>query len=255
MLENGLLIFDIKGPMAHFRKYYTNSSSLSYAFPPRTAAAGMIAAILGYERDSYYDIFERSRCGIGVSARTAIRHITQTVNYVRTKGLRELNGSFGPTQVPLDIIMPIKEHTSLVYRMYFCHEDKNIMDELKKLVWNGRTNYPIYMGISEFIAAADPVAYISGEDIEEVAPLSDVILATACNIDDVAKGGLEFEAEDGQALQYIKERMPVEFGPDRELKTFGSYIFEKNRQVIYARLKTPCYRISYNGIEEDITFM
>lgn len=42
-----VLIFDIKGPMAHFRKFYTNSSSLSYLVPPKTVVAGLIAGLLG----------------------------------------------------------------------------------------------------------------------------------------------------------------------------------------------------------------
>ena len=49
-----LLVFDISGKFAHFRKYYTNSSSLTYLVPPRTSIYGLIAGILGLERDSYY---------------------------------------------------------------------------------------------------------------------------------------------------------------------------------------------------------
>ena len=48
-----ILIFDIKGPMAHFRKFYTNSSSLSYLFPPRTVVAGIIAGILGLPSERF----------------------------------------------------------------------------------------------------------------------------------------------------------------------------------------------------------
>ena len=44
------VIFDIEGKFAHFRKIYTNSSSLSYLVPPRTTVQGIIAAMLGYER-------------------------------------------------------------------------------------------------------------------------------------------------------------------------------------------------------------
>jgi len=54
-----LLIFDWKGRMGHFRKLDTNSSSLTYSFPSRTTIAGMIAGVLGYEKDSYYELFRR----------------------------------------------------------------------------------------------------------------------------------------------------------------------------------------------------
>lgn len=255
MTENGLLVFDVKGLMAHFRKYYTNSSSLSYAFPPRTTVAGMIAAVLGYERDSYYELFDTARCGIGISVRTGIRHMTQTVNYVRTKGPRELNGSFGPTQVPLDIILPAVNESALVYRIYFWHDDTAVMSKLKELIWGGRTDYPLYMGISEFIAFSQPVAYVPRSDIREIKPSEEIDLATVCNVENIADGGLAFESPDGQTMQYIKERMPISFGSNRQLKSFGSFLFEKNRRVIRAKLKVPCYRISYDGQDENIVFM
>ncbi|MBZ4665031.1 CRISPR-associated protein Cas5 [Mahella sp.] len=255
MTEDGLLVFDIKGHMAHFRKYYTNSSSLSYAFPPRTTAVGMIAAVLGYERDSYYELFDTARCGIGISVRSGIRHMTQTVNYVRTKAVRELNGSFGPTQVPLDIILPAVNESELVYRVYFWHDDPAVMNELRELIWDERTDYPLYMGISEFIAFSQPVAYVPSSDISEIEPDEEIDLATVCNVESIADGGLAFESPDGQVMQYIKERMPISFGSNRQLKSFGSFLFEKNRRIIRAKLKIPCYRINYDGQYENIMFM
>lgn len=42
-------VFEVSGRMAMFRKPYTTTSSVSYPFPPPTALAGMIAAILGYD--------------------------------------------------------------------------------------------------------------------------------------------------------------------------------------------------------------
>ncbi|KPA09783.1 CRISPR-associated protein Cas5 domain protein, partial [Candidatus Magnetomorum sp. HK-1] len=37
-----ILSFRLNGRFAHFRKFYTNSSSLSYFVPPRTAIIGML---------------------------------------------------------------------------------------------------------------------------------------------------------------------------------------------------------------------
>ncbi|MFQ6061523.1 MAG: CRISPR-associated protein Cas5, partial [Thermoplasmata archaeon] len=79
-----MLIFDIRGRMAHFRKFYTNSSSLSYDFPPRTVICGLIAGILGMPKDSYYEDFSLNRCRIGVAIGSPLRKIVQTVNFIRT---------------------------------------------------------------------------------------------------------------------------------------------------------------------------
>ena len=60
------VIFDIESKYAHFRKVYTNSSSLTYSVPPRTTLEGIIAAILGYERDTYYKMLDSSSVNIAV---------------------------------------------------------------------------------------------------------------------------------------------------------------------------------------------
>ncbi|MEW6070945.1 MAG: CRISPR-associated protein Cas5, partial [Candidatus Thermoplasmatota archaeon] len=41
------LVFTIKGQFAHWRKWFTTTSPLTYSFPPRTAVIGLIGAILG----------------------------------------------------------------------------------------------------------------------------------------------------------------------------------------------------------------
>ncbi|MCX8153608.1 MAG: CRISPR-associated protein Cas5, partial [Candidatus Bathyarchaeota archaeon] len=59
-----LVVFDAKCFFAHFRKHFSTTSSLSYSFPPRTTIAGMMAAILGYDRGAYYTTFSSEKCRI-----------------------------------------------------------------------------------------------------------------------------------------------------------------------------------------------
>ena len=61
-----ILAFNIRGKFAHFRKFYSNSSALSYFIPPRTTIIGLIAGMLGLERDSYYEDFSLDNCDTGV---------------------------------------------------------------------------------------------------------------------------------------------------------------------------------------------
>lgn len=48
-------VFEISGQMAMFRKPYTTTSSVSFAFPPPTAVAGLISAIVGISNGSDQD--------------------------------------------------------------------------------------------------------------------------------------------------------------------------------------------------------
>ena len=46
-----ILVFDIWGEYAHFKKIYATTSALSYVVPPKTSIYGYIGAILGLEKE------------------------------------------------------------------------------------------------------------------------------------------------------------------------------------------------------------
>ena len=46
-----IIIFDIWGDYAHFKKPYTTTSPLTYSIPSRTALTGIIGAIMGIRKD------------------------------------------------------------------------------------------------------------------------------------------------------------------------------------------------------------
>ena len=262
-----LLIFDMRGQMAHFRKFYTNSSSLSYSFPPRTTITGLIAGMLGIERDQYYEEFGSEKCKIAISVRTPMRKIMQTVNYVQTKkdkgGIKAVNLSAGHTQIPLEIVLPLKDSEMLNYRIYFYHTE-GIFNEFKKILETGKFVYPPYLGISEFIAEVEIVDFIEKNKKNEIEKFSDSLtpieIVTAVNTDQIHEGGLVFEQKSGESLQYVKERMPLEFDSERNIKRGASFIYEKNHNRVRLKIKGNYYRISYQDPErgkttENIVFM
>ncbi|WP_457557376.1 type I-B CRISPR-associated protein Cas5b [Candidatus Harpocratesius sp.] len=139
-----VLIFDLIGKMAHFRNLQTNSTSLSYHFPPPTTIHGILAAILGLERDSYYEIFKYQNTFIGLQILTPLRKELFTLNYLKyTLG--------GYTQIPVEIILPLNDD-EFRYRIYFSHFDKEIYENLKKLLQNHQAVYPPSLGLSEMLA-------------------------------------------------------------------------------------------------------
>lgn len=255
-----LLIFDIRGAMAHFRKFYTNSSSLSYSFPPRTTIAGLIAGMLGMAIDKYYEKFGCEKCRIGISVRVPIRKIMQTVNYIRTKSLGEINLSAGHTQIPLEIVLPLKDNEQLNYRIYFYHVTE-LFDELKKNLEAKKFVYPPYLGMSEFIAEIRFIDSIGHDKIELLSnPSEPVEIVTPINAKQIREGGLTFEHSSGETLQYIKERMPIEFTPERRIKKVGSFVYEKNNNIAKLKIEGNYYRIKYKDpekgeITENIVFM
>jgi len=254
-----LLIFDLKGPFAHFRSFYTNSSSLSYCCPPRTVVMGIVGGILGLEKDSYYEDFSCERCKIAVSLRLPLRKVMQTVNYVNTKqsegGERAVNLSAGRTQIPLEIILPPPGNAFLVYRIFFHHPAFEA--RLRELLREGKAVFPPYLGVTEFIAKAEFVDFIEGENIRESnSDFQYVEIHSVLPVSKLEREGLLLE----EGKQYIKELMPVEFNSQREART-ANFFYERKGESVKARLRGKYHQITYKEppsnreIKENIVFM
>lgn len=244
-------VFDLVGPFAHFRKYYTNSSSLSYAFPPRTVLMGTVAAILGWERDSYYEKLGPNEARFAVVIKVPVRRLIQTVNYIRTKEedlnrLRKLEAMKG-TQVPLELLLPGGTASSLCFRVYFAHRDESVTRELKERLAAGRSHYPLYLGLTEFIAQARLVDF---KPPDEIIPAGqEVELHSVLAADYLWRPVLKGEV----ALN--RERAPQSFGAGRKLMPPMSYIYEMQARPWRAELLVPAYSFDLPSGKETVAFM
>jgi len=238
------LVFDIMGPMAHFRKYYTNSSSLSYIVPPRTVIIGLIAGILGIpsekytklKKEVYYEKFSQDNCFLAVSNKTKVRKIMQTVNYLKVTRISHVNGSGGGTQIPLEILLS-ENNPEVVYRVYFSHKDENIHNFLKRRLISNMFVYPPYLGLTEFLAS---IKYI-GEGEAEKNLKDELEIASVCKLREV-----ELDFSDNER-QYITEKMPTGFLNDRTPLEPAEYISEINGNCIKVKrtVNSACYSIKY----------
>lgn len=223
-----VLIFDLKGPFAHFRKFYTNSSSLSYTVPPRTVIAGLIAGLIGMPSEHhttdkskiYYEKFNSEDCFISVSLKTTIRKIMQTVNYYNTK-FQNYSLRY---QIPLEILTPVNKN-DIVYRIYF-YIKESIYNDLKNRLIISQYVYPPYMGISEFLAS---IEYI---DEGNLTPLSEISeLRSLCKLNYID------EFFNTGEFRYLTEKMPTFFNNDRNPGKPDDYVVEMKGKSIKAKFK------------------
>lgn len=244
-----IVVFDLIGKIAHFRKYYTNSSSLTYAFPPRTTITGLIAGILGFERDSYYEKFSIQNAKISVSLKSPIRKLIETVNYVWAEKPSDLNLSAGKhTQIPVEIIVPQEWDDNLRYRIFFTHKDVKLLEEFVVRVKNKNFIYPPYLGISEFIADTE---FVDFDDFNESFS-SDPILLTSILNTDVLKSGVGQISFRSEGALYVKEKMPIEFDNNRKLSSPPKeFIIEVKGKGINVTLNKPYFEIG----EDKLIFM
>jgi len=238
------VVFDLVGKFAHFRKFYTNSSSLSYLIPPRTTLQGVCAAILGYERDTYYEKLSKERFSLTVTIKSTIRRIMQTVNYISIKNESDIYKYTEHTQIPFEILCGDDE---IRYRVYASHKDEEINLKLYSMIKDNQTELPLYMGCAPFSCVAEFVGFF---DLYKKEPNQSIDLRTPLNIKEIEGKSLDFSQE----LSLIKERMPADFTKERNCCEVNSYIYEETGKPVYVKLKHPYYQVDSNE-SENIIFM
>ncbi len=247
------LVFDLKGPLAHFRTFYTNSSSVSYSFPPRTVLIGIIASILGYERDTYYEVLSPDNCKLSVSLITPVRKFIQTVNYIRTKPDEDGFGSFKKTiqtylersiityQVGIEFVVPV--NGEIRYRVYFTSGDSELYAKLKNFLEKGKTYYPIYLGLTELLAEFEYMGEFPVSKPLENKGVKSVIPEEYFDFIDFSR-----------PLSFLLEKMPYHFsleGNFRKLSKVKKFIYERNcKEIILTDYKSV---VSING--ENVIWM
>ncbi|HET7323188.1 MAG TPA: type I-B CRISPR-associated protein Cas5b [Halococcus sp.] len=166
------LSLTVSGPWGHFRRVDGNTVKATYRIPPRTTVAGLLAAIAGYERDGYYETFDRSRSGIAIQpvvTRTARRGITRdsairTMNLpensltTSNEGMKTVNsrGKVSIRYPKPDADRQRINYEVLVdpaYRFDVWLADETAYDRLHSRLADGRSEYVPSLGLSEFLAS------------------------------------------------------------------------------------------------------
>jgi CRISPR-associated protein Cas5h len=205
------VVFDISSDLALFRKFYTNSSMLTYPFPPPTVILGLIGAILGITKDLY--LTELQDAQVAVSIVQPVKKLRFSLNYVNTK-----DGDFalgkGRRQIPTEII---KE---TIYRIYVRKLKQEHEEDLVNLLRSQLSLFTPYLGISEFIANLIFVGYYECTDEEGIATVTTVV--------PVGKARIKLE----EGLKLGRERVPFKMNPDRSVKQYTDVIFDADANPI-----------------------
>lgn len=222
-MEMKMLVFDIWGDFAHFKRIETTTSPLTYPFPMGTALSGLVAAIIGLERDSYYEIFSHQNLLFGVRILNPIRKTRINLSFINTKygtTLLEVVRTGNPphTLIPLELIKDPK------YRIYlqFNPSLTNLQEKLKKCLEEHETFYTPYLGISELIANFEFVGEFDGEYIEAK---KEEEIHSVLKIESVG-----IVPEEGK--RYGRETIPLYMDTDRKVIEYGEVVYEMNGQPI-----------------------
>ncbi len=229
-----VVVFDIWGDYAHFRKFFTTSSPLTFSFPPPPTIAGILGAIYGTNKDTnqYLRMFTPEHCFIALRIIHPIKKVRMGLNLIDTKV------GFQPkrhTQIRTEFVK--NPH----YRIYFHHKHQEVLDHLTELLANHQTVYTLALGLSELLADFRLIGTFEAKKISPDRPLD---IVTAITEDNLAE--LKVEPD----KKYIKERLPIVMTPERVVEKYQEVIYETTGKTLKARVKT-CFKLKSG---EHITF-
>lgn len=233
-----VIVFDIWADYAHFRRGYTTTSPLTYPFPTRTALSGLIAAILGLPRDSYYEIFREENSAFALQILSPIKKLRVTENLIDTKtGLYLWDNEGQRTQIPIEFVKKPK------YRIYVW--TKRYFDELNSLIKEHRSKYTPYLGVAHCIAnfRYKGINYVE----KRITDGKEVEISTIIK----NKDSIEIKIEKGK--KYGKIKIPGFMNKERIVKEFIEIIYEENGKTIKIT-KGEYYKMKNLDENVNITF-
>ena len=234
-----VIVFDVWGDYAHFRKNYSTSSPLTYSFPPRTALSGLIGAITGLDKTVYFRHFFKVDAKIGCKILAPVKKVRIGENLIDTKSAVKMHLIKNRTQIRFEFVKDPK------YRVYFSHSDEQLYKKLKDLLACHQSVYTPCLGLSELICNFKFIGEFglksSREDVQDI----DRVVPGKCLL-----APPEFEDKN----EYFSEVMPGEMGEAREVTDYSEILFERNGKKIKAKAKG-LWEVENDGNGERIVFL
>ena len=218
-----IIIFDIWGDYAHFKKPYTTTSPLTYSIPSRTALTGIIGAIMGIMKDKNNEDLNYSKCNLSIRIMNPIKKTIINQNLINTKTAEKMSrmkSKGGRTQIRIENLKDVK------YRIYVeIFSEKEHNDLLSRL----KNHSPVFtpsLGISENLANFSFI-----EEVEYKKEMGDIKLHSVLNIEKIQPQNVIFE----EGKEYFVDTYSLEMQEDREVLKYGEILIERKGQEIAVR--------------------
>jgi CRISPR-associated protein Cas5h len=216
-----VIVLDVWGDYAHFRKIYTTSSPLTYSFPPRTALSGLIGAIVGLDKEDYFRYFLRKDAKIGCKILDPVKKVRIGENLINTKIAVKMHLIKNRNQVRVEFVKDPK------YRIYFTHLNEAFYNNLKSLLVNHQSIYTPCLGLSQLICNFRFVGEFELKSLDEGLQTIDSVVPGRCLI------STEFE----EGKEYFSEILPNEMNESRVVTDYNEILFERNGKKIKAKAR------------------
>jgi len=228
-----VLVFDVWGDYAHYRNIETTTSPLTYSIPTGTALAGMVSAIVGLPRDSYYETFSPENARFAIRPMSRLRKTRINITLINTSRgfLLQDIGENPRTLIPCEFVKDPK------YRIYVWIRDENLRAKLRGFLEEHKSYYTPCLGTANLIA---DFAYIGENSAEKT---NEELVHSVARMDN---GKLQIE----QNKRYTIERIPTYMNQERVTQDYAEVVYEATNQPV--RMSDA---ISYRIGSDNIVFL
>lgn len=173
-VPDSCLSLEIRADWGHFKKYGRTATKQTFDIIPRTTVAGLLAAIVGAPRDSYYETFAEGQSAVAITSLNDLRSINIPTTGVGTDPDAAASQRAGSRRSRSIMYQNTTQHRQIhnyevlvdpAYRIDVAVEDEAFYTELREHLEAGTSTYPPSMGLSEYLAA---VEYLGEHQVERL---------------------------------------------------------------------------------------
>ncbi|HEA30565.1 MAG TPA: CRISPR-associated protein Cas5 [Leeuwenhoekiella sp.] len=262
-----ILSFKISGKMAHFKKYYANNTAFSFSIPPRTTLMGMVAAAMGWPKDSYYEDLASENIQFAIRVLNPLKKSFHRLNLLSIKSTGDMaknwssdfRGEGGRIQTPFEIVSAWDiAKGDVAYQVFIKASDqgKEVYQTIKTHFLRKEPVYNMTLGTANFTARLSDVKMFGEKEIEKKSSEGYILMNSAIPVNMVED--LKFDKEEYDNYNFIEEDMlPADFiaNGNREVRKMNRLLFSITPHPLRVKLNVPFFILKDNNDDLNIQFM
>lgn len=262
-----ILCFKVRGKLAHFRKYYANNTALSFSIPPRTSMMGLIAAIMGWPRDTYYEKLSSENIHFGIRVMSPLKKTFHRLNFLSIKSIGDMakrwstdfRGEGGRIQTPFEIVSAWDiRRGEVIYQIFIMATESGaeVFNILKTQFLHGEPVFNVTLGVANFTASVHDVELVTADKTTET--LSEEYIQMHSAVPTKLVEDLRFEKEEYDSYNFVEEdMMPGDFvsNGNREVKRMNRLLFSTTQNPIRVKLNSHHFRVKLKDETINIQFV
>lgn len=153
------VVFDIWADYAQFKKPFTTMSPQTFSVPTGTAIVGMIAAIVGLDKNEYWEHFPKDSYKLAVGVRQTIKKVVISINTLKTTQAKHFYRFEEHKRTTMEFIKDGK------FRIWFTWENEELFARLFENLKKHESYYSVSLGLAWNLANFEYVGIFEQESI------------------------------------------------------------------------------------------